>query len=117
MKLTNKQILVVDDDEAVRETMQDILMEMHCDVKTASNGCSAIDIIKKNDFDVTFMDVRMPGMNGIETLVRIKQDHPSMNVVMMTAYASDEMITHINKIGVKGIVFKPFDWSNLEKFL
>jgi len=110
-------ILIVDDDEGICDTMADILGEMNYTVKIATDGYKAIELVKTHDYTLTLMDVRMPGLDGLETLKRVRQVRPSMKVIMITAYVHDEMMNEIRKVGVEAILSKPIKFTELFKYL
>jgi len=110
-------ILVVDDNEGICETMADILGEMNYTVHTATDGYKALDLVKTHEYTMTLMDVRMPGLDGFETLKRVRQMRPSMKVVMITAYAHDETVEKIRKMGVDAILTKPINFTELVGYL
>src|SRR5271157_22628 len=110
-------ILVVDDDEGNCETMADILGEMNFAVNTATDGYKAIELVKAHDYTLTLMDMRMPGLDGLETLKRVRQVRPSMKVVMITAYAHDETVNELKKVGVEAILSKPIKFAELFEYL
>lgn len=114
---TKSSVLVVDDDPGICETMADILDDMNYNVKTANNGYKALDLVNDHEFSMTLMDVRMPGLDGLETLKRMRQIRPTMKVVMVTAYTGDETLTEIKKVGVDGILYKPIKFSELFKYM
>ena len=66
-------ILVVDDEPGMRETLSDIFVELGYSVRTASDGQSAVHVVRSQDYDLVLMDVRMPGMSGQEALSRIRK--------------------------------------------
>jgi CheY-like chemotaxis protein len=106
-------ILIVDDDEGICATMEDILEERHHLVKTASNGYDAINLAKNHLFDLVLMDMRMPGISGLETYRIMKKDNLSLNIVFMTAYANEDLIKQSKKDGFE-ILSKPI---NIDTFL
>ena len=110
-------ILVVDDDEAVCDTMADILNEMNYDVNTATDGYKALELVKAHDYTLTLMDMRMPGLDGLETLKRMRLVKPSMKVVIITAYAQDETMNALKKEGVEAILSKPVKFTTLFEYL
>ena len=114
---TKPSVLVVDDDEGICETMADILDDMNYDVKTANDGYKALDLVNDHEYSMTLMDLRMPGLDGLETLKRMRQIRPAMKVVMITAYAGDETLKEIRKMGVDGILTKPINFSDLLKYM
>ncbi len=107
-------ILIVDDNVSLCKTLTYILMRKGHTVTTAKDGLEAIEKVKESPFDIIFMDIKMPLMNGVETYKRIKKIRPTLVVIMMTAYSVDELIQEALKEGAYGILYKPF---NIEKVL
>lgn len=110
----SKSILVVDDDIAHR-TMLRILLEWEYEVFEADCGFTAIEKIQHTSFDLVLLDVCMPGISGIEVLDRLKAYNPSLPVIMMTAYSSNEKAAHALEKGAYGYLTKPFDFDNLRQ--
>ena len=102
-------ILIVDDNISQCKTMSFILRRKGYNVTTASNGPEAITIVKKSSFDIIFMDIKMPLMNGVETYKRIKKISPGVKVIMMTAYAVEDLVQEALEEGAYGIIYKPLD--------
>ena len=110
-------VLIVDDDVGILETMSDILKD-HCfNVAIADNGYMAIELIRENTFDVILMDIKMPGIDGVETYRRIKRFNPQAKVIFMTAYAHEDRLAEAKFEGASAILYKPFDIDNLEKLI
>ncbi|MFQ5813185.1 MAG: response regulator [Anaerolineae bacterium] len=107
-------ILIVDDDRGMGETLLDIMEDMGYDADVAGDGFEAIEKAKNNAFDVVLMDIKMPGMNGVETFKEIRKILPETNVVMMTAYAVEDLIAEALREGAYGVLHKPLD---IEKVL
>jgi CheY-like chemotaxis protein len=112
-----KSVLLVDDDAGIRETMSDILKFLNIDVTTASNGYDAIKLAESRDFDVIIMDIKMPGINGVEAFKCIKHYKPRSRVIFMTGYAPDDVMKEAKQEGASAILYKPLDLNNLEKIL
>ncbi len=102
-------ILIVDDNISQCRTMSFILEDKGYSVTTAHNGPDAITIVKKSPFDIIFMDIKMPLMNGVETYKKIKEIRPEARVMMMTAYAVEDLIQEALQEGAYGIIYKPLD--------
>lgn len=102
-------ILVVDDQIGMLETFTDILEDKGFRVQTAEDGFSAIEKTKENAFDLIFMDIQMPGINGVQTFRELKKSNSQAAVVMMTAYAVEDLIEEAISEGAYAVVYKPFD--------
>nr|MDO8115541.1 response regulator [Candidatus Sigynarchaeota archaeon] len=99
------------------ETLHDIMTDHGFNVVIAYDGYQAIEKIKNNGFDIALIDVRMPGINGVETYRRIKEVHPNFSVFLMTAYSANDVVASALKEGVLGIIDKPFDVPKVCKIL
>jgi two-component system response regulator HydG len=102
-------VLIVDDDADMTETLADILIALEIDVEIANDGFKAIEKAKTKRFDLVLIDIKMPIMNGVETYQRIKRIQPKVIVVMITAYALQDLIAVALKEGVYGIWYKPIE--------
>jgi two-component system nitrogen regulation response regulator GlnG len=101
-------ILVVDDDPQIRHSFERVLARDHT-VLAASSGENGLDIVRGTRPDLVIMDVRMPGMDGIETYRQMRQVHPKLPVIIMTAYGDMETAIEATKLGAFDFVLKPFD--------
>jgi two-component system response regulator HydG len=102
-------ILVVDDLRSIRLALGGILEEKGYNVATAENGYQAIEAVRKAHFDVIFMDIKMPGINGVQTFREVKKIDSKAVVIMMTAYSVEELVKEALEEGAYAIVYKPFD--------
>ena len=102
-------ILIVDDDISMCSTMSLILKRKGYAVSTANDGLEAIEKVGESPFDIIFMDIKMPVMDGVEAYKRIKKIRPEAVVIMMTAYAVEDLVEEALKEGAYGIVYKPLD--------
>ncbi|MDO9109399.1 MAG: response regulator, partial [Desulfatirhabdiaceae bacterium] len=82
--MPNPRILIVDDEERFRTTLGKVLRGKEMEVDTVGSGTEALDEIKKKLYDVIILDVKMPGLNGIETLKEIKKFNPGIEVILLT---------------------------------
>jgi DNA-binding NtrC family response regulator len=105
----NNKILVVDDDQDNIDLLTRILSKEGYKVISALDGFNGIKEVKKSFFKVILLDIRMPGMDGIEVLEKLKEESPQSLVMIFTAYGSDENIKKACKIGVYDMVDKPID--------
>lgn len=92
----------------------DILKFKRYDVKGVNSGDQAVDAVKKEKFDVVFMDVNMPEKNGIETVKLLRQIDPEIKVIMITAFADEDVYKEILRNGKFKVIQKPVD---IDKFL
>jgi DNA-binding NtrC family response regulator len=107
-------ILVVDDKFSDRETLKTILEDKGYRVTTANDGAEAIEMVKSKHFDIIFLDVRLPGMDGIETFERVKEIDPEVTVIMMTGYTEEDLMRKAVNEGAYTCIHKPF---NMEKLI
>ncbi len=115
--MTTKQILVVDDDRGMVETLCDILELNGWVTYRAFDGEDAVRLAHEQSVDVVLMDVRMPRLNGVEALQAIKKDRPGTRVVLMTAFAAQELIAEAETAGVLQVLRKPVDLPALLTYL
>ena len=108
-----KTLLIVDDDIAHR-TMLRILLDWQYEIFEADDGITAIEEADKRDFDLILMDIRMPGISGIEALDQIRLLKPDVPILIMTAYFSDEIAAQAKENGAFGCLGKPFDFEELK---
>ena len=106
-------ILVVDDEQIVRDFFKDIALSMGGNVETAEDGDVAVEKCKKQHFDLVFMDMRMPHMNGLEACKTILSLDPSTKVVMMSGYSDEKMMEEAMSSGAMAKISKPFDLKSL----
>ena len=105
---TKIKVLVVDDEKIIRDFFGRLLSLQGLEVIEAEDGYKAAELAKGSKFDLYFIDVRMPGMDGLETFRQIRQIHPEALVVMMTGYALDDILEQAQKEGAHGSIRKPF---------
>jgi len=100
--------MIVDDEPGVRESFEMILKIKDYDVKTFPDGETATSQLKKDAFDIAFVDFKLPGMDGIEVLKKIKEIDPGIEVVIVTAYASESSHANAITLGALEYLRKPF---------
>ena len=101
------RVLVVDDEEVVRLSYRRVLSNGSFTVMAAGNGNEALDLMDGGRFDVVLLDMRMPGMDGMEVLRAIKQRWPQSEVVVVTGYPSIETAKEAVKLGAYDYLAKP----------
>ncbi|TCL56035.1 two-component system response regulator AtoC/two-component system nitrogen regulation response regulator NtrX [Hydrogenispora ethanolica] len=110
-------ILVVDDEAGMRESLCEILARDGYANLTAGDGWQAIQLVQEKPVDLVLLDIKMPGLDGIETLKRIKALHEQLPVVMVTGYGTIESAVQAMKYGAKDYITKPFVISNLRNVI
>ena len=117
IEVNNSRILIVDDDKTMAETLADVLEASDYDVTTVNSGQEAIEIVKKEKFDIGLLDIKMPGINGVEALKQIKKNLPEAFFAMMTAYSFSELIDEAKNEGAITVIHKPIDLDYLLHFI
>jgi two-component system nitrogen regulation response regulator GlnG len=102
-------ILVVDDDPQLRQSFEKLLTEEGHRVRTAATGEAALEMVRAAAPDLVIMDVRLPGMSGLETFRAMHETEPKLPVIIMTAYGTTETAIEATKLGAFEYVLKPFD--------
>ncbi|HAA04718.1 MAG TPA: histidine kinase, partial [Syntrophobacteraceae bacterium] len=103
------RILVVDDELIVRNSLKEWLDVEGFSVDMAESGLQALELLTSRAYPLMLLDIKMPGMDGVEVLKRAKEMRPEIQVVMMTAYATVETAVEAMKIGAREYLMKPFD--------
>ncbi len=111
--VARSRILVVDDEIGPRESLRMLLKPVH-EIRTADGARAALDEIQRFQPDLVILDVKMPQIDGLEVLRRIKRNDPSLEVVMITAYASLETVKQALSYGAFEYLIKPFSRQDLE---
>ena len=106
-------ILIVDDEDDFRITLVKRLQKRNLNVFGAESGLKALDLMNKLIFDVVVLDVKMPGLDGIETLQEIKKKNPLVEVILLTGHASIESGIDGMKLGAFDYVMKPVNIDDL----
>ncbi len=110
-------VLVVDDNQEFCQNVKDIVELQGYEVTTAYDGFEAIELVKQNGFGVVLMDVKMPAMDGVETFKKIKELAPDTPVIMITAFAVEELLTEALREGAFGFLRKPLDFDKLFRLM
>ncbi|KHK03067.1 response regulator [Desulfovibrio sp. TomC] len=107
------RVLLVDDEESYVETLRKRLMRRGLEVGMAHSGEQALESLAANPVDVVLLDVKMPGMDGMETLSRIKQAHPRTEVIMLTGHANVDVAIRGMEQGAFDYLMKPAEMDDL----
>jgi len=114
-----KMVLIVDDEETLTWSMARSLSKDKdkYEVIIANNGREALAQLEKNKIDLVITDIRMPDINGLDLLVKIKKEYPQTKVIIMTAYGSSDVQKEANQRGSLYYVEKPFEISEIRKII
>ncbi|MDP2928277.1 MAG: response regulator [Candidatus Omnitrophota bacterium] len=109
--------LIVDDEKIVRDFFKRLLAFLGVEALDADSGASAIELVRQKKFDLFFIDVRMPELNGLDTYRQIRKLDPEATVVMMTGYAVEEILKVAQKEGAFCHIHKPFDITEIKDII
>jgi DNA-binding NtrC family response regulator len=107
------RVLIVDDEEDLVSTMAERLELRGFEVETATSGTDALAHVGKSDFSVLLVDVKMPGVGGLELMAEIKRDHPDLPVILFTGHTSVADAERGIQEGAFGYLMKPIDIDRL----
>ena len=108
-----RNILIVDDDDAICETLSDILEALGYRTVVASDGEEAVACVQKEEFGLVLMDLRMPRMDGVQAYHEIRKRRPTLEAIMMTAYATGDLVQEALRAGVREVLSKPLAMDRL----
>ena len=110
------KVLVVDDEAPVRELFDELLKKENCEVRCIGSGEESLDLVSKEDFDVVLLDIKLSGMNGLDTLKKIKEIKPNLIVIMITGFGYiEELIDLSMEYGSSGYIGKNLPVSEIIK--
>ena len=102
------KILIVDDEKNIRMTISQALTDMDVTTDTAINGEEALAKLKDKDFGLVLLDLRMPGMDGMEVLAKLRKERPDIRIVIITAHGTIDSAVDAMKLGAVDFIQKPF---------
>lgn len=111
--MSKGKVLVIDDEDIVLKSCYRVLTPEGYDVKTAKSGVDGLKMLEKEPFDIVLVDIKMPDMDGIEVLRRVKGEWPDTQVIMITGYGTVSSIVTARKIGAFDYLQKPFTYDDL----
>jgi two-component system response regulator HydG len=109
----NERVLIVDDDKDHAESIADLLELRGFAVEVAYSGEQALQLFRNEPFDISIMDVKLPGMNGVETFFEFRKLRQGAQVIMMTGLSVEQLIASAVTNGAAGVLHKPFTMSDL----
>jgi len=109
------KLLIVDDQKGIRRLLTEVFLEYGYDIESCGNGIKALEVIPQFKPDLIIMDVKMPGMNGIDVLKKLREKDKDIQVIMMTAYGDQYYVNQAEELGIAGFIIKPFDLNALKQ--
>ncbi len=116
-RIKNMKILLVDDDEWIRDSLSLFFQAEGCNLRTFETAEEAMEAVTYQVYDIVISDYKLPGMDGLEFLRRVKEKQPNAFEILITAYANCEIEKEANEIGIKDIIPKPFTSEDVETSL
>jgi two-component system response regulator HydG len=113
----DNSVLIVDDEKNMRRTLADILQSEGYRVRTAASGEEAVELCAQENYDIVLMDVRMPGMNGVEAFRSIRRHQEGVRVILMSAYALEDLKEAALDEGAVAFLAKPLDLEQTVKLI
>lgn len=116
-KLKEMKTLLVDDDEWIRDSMTLFFEDEGCDLLAVDTAEEGLEKLKGQQYDVIIADYRLPGMDGLEFMSKIRHSHPNAVKLLITAYGSREVFSKASSLGVQGFIDKPFTIDTIQEAL
>ncbi len=107
------RILIVDDEKAVRESLEELLILEDYQVESAASGEKALEILGEKDIDLLLLDIKMPGVDGVEVMKQTKKYHPETKVIVITGHGSLESAIEAIRSGAEDYLLKPYDTGDI----
>jgi two-component system, NtrC family, response regulator AtoC len=111
--VTSRHILIADDDTAIRQMLRAFLEEEEFEVSEAPDGENALEGIRSGMYDLVLLDMRLPGMTGLDVLKELRAKHGDVPVILMTAYGSPNIAIQASSLGAYSYITKPFDLDDV----
>ena len=115
--MKDKSVLIVDDEKNIRLTLSQTLEALGVEPDTAANGEEALAKLKEKEFGLILLDLKMPGMDGMEVLRRVREIRPDIRVIILTAYGTIESAVEAMKLGAVDFIQKPFSPEEIRELV
>ncbi|MGQ3683910.1 MAG: response regulator [Candidatus Loosdrechtia sp.] len=112
--MLKKRILIVDDEEGYRKVLANSLADMGFETKAVNSGLAALEEIQRQRYAIILLDVKMPGMDGIEFLDHMQEMRLNFYIVVITAYTDTDVVKEAIRKGAKKVITKPFSTNEIE---
>jgi DNA-binding response OmpR family regulator len=106
--MKDKSVLIVDDEKNIRLTLSQTLETLEVETDTAADGEEALAKLKEKEFGLILLDLKMPGMDGMEVLRQVSKIRPDIRIIILTAYGTVELAVEAMKLGAADFIQKPF---------
>lgn len=116
-KLREMSMLLIDDDEWIRDSLSIFFEGEGCHIKALETAEEGLERLEKQAYDIIIIDYRLPGMDGLSFLRRIKNSCPDAIKIMVTAYSNEKIITEAKQTGVQDFIEKPISTKIIERSL
>jgi DNA-binding NtrC family response regulator len=116
-ELKKKRMLLIDDDEWIRDSLSLFFEGEGCHLMVVETAEEGMEELRRQGYDIILVDYRLPGMDGLEFLERIKDSHSNALTILITAYGSKDVFLKARKIGVQGFIDKPFTTKTIKDSL
>jgi DNA-binding NtrC family response regulator len=115
--MTSKPVLIVDDEKNIRLTLSLALESMGLEIDSAMNGEEALDKVNQKEFGLILLDLKMPGMDGMEVLKRVSEIRPDIRIIIITAHGTIESAIDAMKLGAVDFIQKPFSPDEIRELV
>ena len=115
--MKHKTVLIVDDEKNILLTLSQSLEALQLETDTAANGEEALAKLKEKEFGLILLDLRMPGMDGMEVLRQVREIRPDIRIIMITAYGTIELAVEAIKMGAVDFIQKPFSPEEIRELV
>ena len=116
-KLRKMKVLLIDDDEWIRDSLSVYFESEGCHLKTLETAEEGLEALKRQAYDIIMIDYKLPGMDGLEFLKRIKEAHPNAMKILISAYGNKEIVSEATTMGIHDFIEKPFTTRTVEDSL
>ena len=116
-RLKNMNILLIDDDEWIRDAMRIFFETEGCRITALETAEDALEMIHRQDYDIIICDYKLPGINGLALLKEVRQTRSDALTVLITAYKTADLVSEAKNIGVNAFIAKPFNSETVEATL
>jgi len=107
------RILIIDDEASLRQTFARVLRQAGCEVTVAADGHEGLRLLTAANYDLVYLDIHLPGMDGLQVLKQIQQSHPQLPTILFTAHASLQSALQAMRLGAIDYLIKPIDPESL----